>query len=163
MKSFDNFFKETTQHHLNTSSSSTSTYAAIISIIDDYRAKEWGSLYLFYLNTHKNIRLNSEGIALIKDYVSKYKTWANLEGEFNKNTKSLVRDYKPLKNYKMYLLSQEKKKEYIQIFHNKVKDMKTSDLAKMLNVSQNVASAFKRGETNRVSYQKILDAKLGWK
>lgn len=163
MKSFDTFFKETTKYHLETSSSSLTTYAAMIKLINNYRDKEWATLYLFYSNTSKNIGLNNDGMLLIKPLIEKYKTWSNLEAEFKKNENSLVRDFKPLKSYKLYLKAQEAKEEYLSLILKEVQDMKTSDLAKMLNVSQNVASAFKRGEVNRVSYEKVLAAKIGRK
>lgn len=160
MKSFETFFKETTKYHLQTKSSSLNTYAAMINLINEYRDKEWATLYLFYSYTEKKIRLNEEGLNLIKPLIDKYKNWSKLEGEFNRNKNSLVRDFKPLKSYIAYQAGEETKKEYLSLVLESVKNIKTSELAKRLGISQNVASAFKRGETSRVAYRKVLEAKL---
>lgn len=160
MKTFETFFKETTKYHLNTKSSSLSTYTEMIKLIDNYRDKEWATLFLFYSFSKLNTRLNTDGKSLIKVYVDKYKNWSNLEEEFFKNQNSLSRDFKPLKNYQLYLQGEKAKQEYLKIALEKAKSMKTSELAKTLNVSPNIASAFKRGEVNRISYRKVLNAKL---
>ena len=149
MIKFEKFFLEEVQRLSGVKTTSLSKIEVIGIVTNEARVKNVVSLYLFYKGYIKGTLTN-----MLEE---KYTNWKKFEKQFKEGDNKLNSDFKILQNYKLHTNLIKKQQELVIKVYERTQNIRTKDLAEILGVSPNVASAFKRGELKRISKTKIID------
>ena len=149
MIKFEKFFLNEVTRLSGIQTTSLSKLELIGQLTTESRVKKTISLFLFFKEYKKESKLT-------KYLKVKYKYWSNLEKAFKTDKNSFNEDFKILKNYELHINLIKKQQQTVMKVYEESQRIRTKDLAGILGVSVNVASAFKRGEVKRISPSKVI-------
>ena len=150
MKSYKSFIYKEVKKISKQETTSMVALSGIATNSDDPRVKLIITDLLFYNGYKKSPELT-------KAYEDKYGTWDQLYKSYLLNKRSFANEYKTIRNYELYSNNKESMAKFVKKIQKEFKEERVKDIAKILDVSMNVASAFKRGEINRISHFKVLE------